>query len=328
MMMKLGLPYQGSKRKISYELMVFMIEDHKKVFGKSPKYFHDIFGGGASMSLEAIQTKGIERVFYNELNTGVVELLKDVVNTGVDGKYYEWIDRKTFHAHKNKDNWLGGFCKVIWSFGNNQKHYSFGKDREQVKQLLHSLIVDGWHQSLVEVNRLFNTTITNSPRNCLFDVETIQVRRKRIIKELRQETGQRIALENLEAVEQLERLANIPNLDRLNISNLSYSDVVINTPIDETIVYLDPPYKNTRGYQSEFNSDELKKFIKKSVYNLYVSEYQNTYDLPLVFELFTKSTFGNTNNKRAIEKVYKYERKNRDNKKVVEGVYQQERKEG
>lgn len=62
------LPYMGSKQNIAYSLMLAMVQKKPKA-----KYFFDIFGGGAAMSLMAKQF-GL-KVFYTEKSAGIVNLL-------------------------------------------------------------------------------------------------------------------------------------------------------------------------------------------------------------------------------------------------------------
>lgn len=68
--MELGIPYMGSKRKLSKTIIDYILIHNPNV-----KYIYDLFGGGGSMSFEALQRKQIKKVFYNELNTGVTERL-------------------------------------------------------------------------------------------------------------------------------------------------------------------------------------------------------------------------------------------------------------
>ena len=82
-----------------------------------------------TISFEALQRTKIKHVTYNELNTGIVSLLKDIQKNGVTEKYYQWIDRETFLKHKNDDDWFGGLCKCVWSFGNKQHDYLFSKEK-------------------------------------------------------------------------------------------------------------------------------------------------------------------------------------------------------
>jgi len=70
---KLGIPYMGSKRRIAGKIVDKILLDNPNA-----KYVYDLFGGGGAISFEFLQRPQIEKVFYNELNTGVVSLLKDI----------------------------------------------------------------------------------------------------------------------------------------------------------------------------------------------------------------------------------------------------------
>jgi len=54
-------------------------------------------------------------------------------------------------------------------------------------------------------------------------------------------------LENLQSLQSLERLESLQSLQSLEIYNKSYEDIVLPEP-SECIIYLDPPYRWTRGY--------------------------------------------------------------------------------
>jgi len=95
---KLGLSYMGSKRILAKHIIDHILEKNPNC-----KYIYDLFGGGGAISFEAMQRKQIKKVFYNELNTGVVELLKDFFKNGITDKYYQWVDRETFFKNKNED---------------------------------------------------------------------------------------------------------------------------------------------------------------------------------------------------------------------------------
>ena len=136
MVKELGMPYMGSKRKLSSKIVDEILLRHPDC-----EYVYDLFGGGGAISFEFLQRKQIKKVVYNELNTGVVELLKDIKKNGITDKYYHWIDRKTFMINKDKDTWLGGFCKCIWSFGNDQRSYMYGKHVEENKKAGHEYCV-------------------------------------------------------------------------------------------------------------------------------------------------------------------------------------------
>ena len=66
-----GIPYMGSKRKLAKPIIDYIIANNPKA-----KHLYDLFGGGGTISFEALKRRQFQTVHYNELNTGVVELLK------------------------------------------------------------------------------------------------------------------------------------------------------------------------------------------------------------------------------------------------------------
>ena len=287
----------GSKRKLAPKILNKIMQDNPDT-----KYFYDLFGGGASVSLLAVQYPKLKKVFYNEFNTSIVLLLRDIRNNGVSAKYYEWIDRDTFKENVNEDTLLGGICKCFWSFGNIQKNYLFGKDIEDDKRLLHEIVVNQCKKSLKEFNNKFDVNIILDYESCLFGYEeSINDRRLRIMQQVKASMPQRMDLERLEQLQQLQQLEQ---LQQLHITNLSYEQVEITTPIDETIIYLDPPYKNTASYSKTIDFDKLEEYINKSPYKIYVSGYENTYDMIEVASFKHRSTLSPTANNEVEEKLY------------------------
>ena len=67
----MAIPYMGSKRKLAKPIIDYILANNPNT-----KYIYDLFGGGGAISFEALKRKKIKQVHYNELNTGVVELLK------------------------------------------------------------------------------------------------------------------------------------------------------------------------------------------------------------------------------------------------------------
>ena len=299
----LGIPYMGSKRQLAPKIVNKIMQDNPNT-----KFLYDLFGGGASVSLLAVQYPKLKNVFYNELNTGIVLLLKDIRVNGITDKYYEWIDRDTFMNNVKKDTLLGGICKCIWSFGNNQRGYLFGKDIENDKYLLHKIVVNQCEDSLKEFNNKFNVNINLDYEKCLFEYEeSINDRRSRIRKQIRVKMPQRVDLEQLQHLERLEhlkRLQQLPKLKQLKITNLSYEQVEITTPINETIIYLDPPYKNTAGYNKTIDFNKLQEYIDSSPHKIYLSGYENTYKMIEVASYKHRSTLSSTHNNEVVEKLY------------------------
>jgi site-specific DNA-adenine methylase len=286
--LKLGMPYMGGKRKLSKPIIDYIIAHNPNA-----KYFYDLFGGGGAISFEALQRSQFKEVNYNELNTGVVELLKKIRNEGVTEEFYQWVSRETFNKHKNDNDWFGGLLKTVWSFGNNQRSYLFGKDIEEPKRLMHEVLVNCCEKSAknlpFEIDMLiFNLATINERRLALRGMVS-----KRI--DLQQ-------LEQLQRLQQLQQLERLRALDNLIITNQSYINANITTPVNETVIYCDPPYKNTSKYEIDLDHNIFNEWVKNSPYKIYVSSYES--DLKCVLEMNHRSTLSATANNKAIEKLF------------------------
>ena len=278
----------GSKRKLSAKIVDKILSDNPNC-----KYVYDLFGGGGAISFEFLK-RGIT-TYYNELNTGVVELLKKIQNDGVTDEFYEWIDRDTFHKLKDEPIWKGGLVATCWSFGNNKnKGYLFSKANEEIKKPLHNIIVNKCPIAKEEFLKLSGITIDDS----LLIADTVNERRLVVMRYVKSEIG-RLDLEQLERLRQLQQLTQVQSLE---ITNLSYEKVIIDTPINETVIYLDPPYAGTAKYKCEIDHDVLDKFIASSPYKIYMSGYDM--DMPVVAEFSHRSTLSATANNKVIEKLF------------------------
>ena len=299
------IPYQGSKNSIAIKLLKKMLDEKPKA-----KYFVDLFGGGGSMSFTALQM-GL-KVIYNEKQTGLVNFIRyifDRVKTGEKGKYglfpndfYKFITREEFKKLKDEDSIKGQFARICYSFGNNQKDYLFG-DIEKTKHLAHNIVMFQCEEALKEFNLITQADIkisklsTWNERRIAFRT---QIRDRRQLAELEQLEQ----LERLEQLEQLERLQQLERLDNIQLFNLDYKDVIINTPPEETIVYLDPPYRNTAGYIEGLNYDELDDYFRGLPYLAFMSEYQTPFNS--ILEIKKVQLFNNSKVQKtyAIEKLF------------------------
>jgi site-specific DNA-adenine methylase len=281
---QVGMPYMGSKRKLANKIV-----DHILSENPNCQHIYDLFGGGGAISFEALQRPQIASVHYNELNTGVVALLQKIRTEGITKELYQWIGRDTFHAHKNDDNWFGGLCKIIWSFGNNQKDYLFSRQIEPYKKIYHKAIVENI-DTLPEMEQFITTYVKNvynidksislvMPTAQNYNTRRLQLRSQitaykndcRALQQL-QQLERLQQLQQLQQLEQLEELS-MPQYGSFHIYNESYHTVPITTPVETTVIYLDPPYQNTGSYQLEINYDDLLTYIKTSPYKIYVSSY-------------------------------------------------------
>ena len=290
----------GSKNKIAIDLLREMLKVKPKA-----KYFFDLFGGGGSMSFTASQI-GL-KTHYNELQTSLVKFIDYIFNMlekGFKGQYglfpddfYNFIDRDEFMKLKDEDSIKGQFARICYSFGNNQRSYLFG-DIEETKHLAHNIVMFRCEKSLKELNNLLNTDIKTS------NLPTWNGRRLDFMKQILDRKYKE--LEQLESLERLQNLESLIRLERLHpiftTSNLSYKNVKINTPIDESIIYLDPPYRNTEKYieGKDFNYKELDEWFLDNKYTCFMSEYNAPHKV--IFEIDKFSLF---NNLKETKKVVK-----------------------
>lgn len=321
------MPYMGGKRKLSKQIVDHILESHPNT-----TYVYDLFGGGGAISLEFAQRQQIETVFYNDLNAGVVALFEKILRDGVTQEMYQWVSRETFFAHKNDDDWFGGLCKIIWSFGNNQSSYMFPPDIEPYKKAFHELVVEGV-DTLAYMSQFCNDYVKSKygvDEELVLELpagNTINERRLNMRQQLRsfekrcrnvqqleqlQQLRQLRQLEQLQQLEQLERLQQLQQLERLErlnldgkikFSNQSAFGIILNTPIDKTIVYLDPPYKGTTKYQEMVCYDELSRFIASTPYIVYMSGYESD-NMNCVLEMPHNTALAKARNTPVVEKLF------------------------
>lgn len=314
----LGMPYMGSKRKLSKQIIDHILEAHPNT-----KYVYDLFGGGGAISLEFAQRQQIETVFYNDLNAGVVALFEKILRDGVTREMYQWVSPETFSAHKNDDDWFGGLCKIIWTFGNNQRSYMFPPDIEPYKKAFHELVVEG-ADTLAYMSQFCNDYVKSKygvDEELVLELpagNTINERRLNMRQQIGsfgkrcrnvQQLGQLQPLQQLQQLEGLERLERLERLQQLNtngrieFSNQSAFGIDLNTPIDKTIVYLDPPYKGTAKYQKMVCYDELSRFIASTPYIVYMSGYESDI-MNCVLEMPHNTTIAQARNTSVVEKLF------------------------
>jgi len=318
----LRIPYMGSKNSIAIMLFKRMLD-----LKPQAKYFVDLFGGGGSMAFTAHQI-GL-KVIYNEKQTSLVNFIKyifDRIKKGERGKYglfpddfYKFITREEFKKLKDEDSIKGQFARICYSFGNNQNSYLFG-DIEKTRHLAHNFVMFQCEDSLKEFNELHKVNFTlpisknwNERRmeykkdwvahmkikDCLNLEQLEQLQRLERLERLE-------LLQQLEQLQQLERLEQLEQLDNIKLLNLDYKDVIIDTPPEETIVYLDPPYRGTGKYieGKDINYEELDNYFRNSPYTCFMSEYNAPFES--VMEIEKRSLLNNSDyaKKYALEQLY------------------------
>ena len=115
---------------------------------------------------------------------------------------------------------------------------------------------------------------------------------------------------NVESLAQQENLLRSKNITASNISitSVSYDKIDLPDP-SETVIICDPPYRNTQGYQVDFDNDKFEQWCinrAREGYEVFVCEYniENT----AFEEIWSKEVIncggGNKNQKKSVEKLY------------------------
>ena len=228
----IGLPYQGSKKKISKKI----VEIIKQNFG-TDKPIYDIFGGGGAITAECV-LNGLE-VHYNDLDKDITNAFGRVISQDREWIKTLIISREEFFEIKDKGNkTTDDFLKLLVnSFGNNKNTYLYSKGISDLKYNLAKEIIEkhdvfGGYKQTETYKK-----VTSGSEWDWFNAKP------EIHKQL----------------EQLPRLQHFDRLQKVNkikATNKSYHDF---SEVSGAILYLDPPYERTNqdSYINSFDSQEF-----------------------------------------------------------------------
>ena len=234
----IGLPYQGSKKKISKKI----IEIIKQNFG-TDKPIYDIFGGGGAITAECI-LNGLE-VHYNDLDKDITNAFERVISQDRDWIKTLIISRTEFTEIKDKENkTTDDFLKLLVnSFGNDKKSYLYSKGVSDLKYNL--------AKEIIEKHDVFSGyTQTETYKRSIVKLQQLeQLERRQRLQQLEQ-------LQQLQQLQQLEQFQRLQQLDEVKATNKSYHDF---SEVSGAILYLDPPYEGShqKGYINSFDSQEF-----------------------------------------------------------------------
>ena len=219
----IGLPYQGSKKKISKKI----IEIIKQNFGID-KPIYDIFGGGGAITAECM-LNGLE-VHYNDLDKDITDMFQRVISQDREWIKTLIVSRDEFFKIRDKENKTvdDELKLLVNSFGNNKRSYLYSAEWADVKYNLAIEIINKY-----DVFSGYKQTDT--------------------YKNAKRQYDEHKQLERLQQLERLEQIERLQQLQQLEPTNLSYEAF---SYIEGAIFYLDPPYENTthETYKGDFNS--------------------------------------------------------------------------
>lgn len=272
----IGLPYQGSKKKISKKI----VEIIKQNFG-TDKPIYDIFGGGGAITAECI-LNGLE-VRYNDLDLVITDMFQRVLSTDREFLKTLIVSRDEFFKIRDKENkTIDDELKLLVnSFGNNRKGYLYSKELSDLKYNLAAEIVKKH-----DVFSGYRKTDTYKNAYRPFDIG----------KEKKHQV-----LQQLQRLQQLEQLQRLQQLEQLEVTNLDYTAF---SDVESAIFYLDPPYENTvlKGYSiSEFDSQSFydwayemskKNIVLISSYEISDERFECVYEFKKARSTFSRGSRG------------------------------------
>ena len=233
----IGLPYQGSKKKISKKI----IEIIKQNFG-TDKPIYDIFGGGGAITAECI-LNGLE-VYYNDLDKGITNAFERVISQDREWIKTLIVSREEFFEIKDKENkTTDDFLKLLLnSFGNGMKTFVYSKEISDLKYNLAKEIIEK-HDVFVgyKQTETYNKVISGAEWNW-FNEKKVQL------------------LEQLQRLGRVEQLQKLQQLGEVKATNKSYHDF---GEVSGAILYLDPPYEGTT--HDGYNGKKQKRIVKPEV---------------------------------------------------------------
>lgn len=279
-MAKYGIPYMGSKDKIAELICKFI---------PPAENFYDLFGGGFAIThcMSMFKNK-FKHLHYNELEKTTVDFIQDILN----GKYNkdvfkpEFIDREMFFKNKNKC----AYTRIIWSFGNNQKNYIFGKHIENEKKSLHNAVVFEKFDDLATKILGFNAFKSG-----------LSIYQKRLL------IKQNLKKYNLQELQSLQRLNGLQQLELIKIKNCitltsqSYNEVKIKP---NSIIYCDPPYISTAKYLSSFDHKKFYDWALNHKYPVFISEYRMPKEFDVALSITKNTNLSGGSTKTLPEKLF------------------------
>ena len=286
----IGLPYQGSKKKISKKI----VEIIKQNFGTT-KPIYDIFGGGGEITAECI-LNGLE-VHYNDLDKDITNAFERVISQDREWIKTLIIPRDEFFEIKAKENkTTDDFLKLlINSFGNAKASYMYNKEISDLKYNLAKEIIEKH-----DVFSGYKQTETYKKVTSGLDWNWFNAKLEKN-KTLQQ-------LQQLVQLQQLQQLERLQQLDELKATNKNYQEF---SKVSGAILYLDPPYEGSyqEGYINSFDSQEFYNWaFEMSKSNIVIiSSYSisdERFEVVYSFDKARSCLQGGTSNKSKNEKLF------------------------
>ena len=103
-----------------------------------------------------------------------------------------------------------GYVLTIWSFGNSQRTYMFGKDIEDEKRALHNALINNDYSGITNGFMASNKVLK-------LDYRTAPHKRLMFMREYKAYIKNAAQIQNLERIEQLQQFTAIERLKNVNM---------------------------------------------------------------------------------------------------------------
>ena len=292
--MNYGIPYKGSKNKIAESIIAQL---------PSAKHFYDLFGGGGAMTHCALLSGKYKYVHYNEFNPLVFKAFKMAIN-GEFKDENRWISREDFEKLKDSDPYVA----CCYSFGNNFKTYAYNKEREPFKKAVHYSIFFNDNSLLKEYIDLSNFNYSsNNIKERRLEFQrflTVLLNENKLDKNICEYfcCSNNVVSHITQSLQRLERLQSLESINNgVLLSNLSYEEVPIES---DSVIYCDPPYKDTNTYLDDFDHEKFYSWLRSLKQQVFISEYQMPSDFYEVFSIKKRVLINDKLNTQKLEKLF------------------------
>lgn len=289
----IGLPYQGSKKKISRQI----VEIIKENFGTDKKVY-DLFGGGGAMSCELL-LQGYD-VVYNEIKTDVYEMFKKSLELTEDEIKTFILSRDEFfeiRAKKVKSP-IDNLKLLINSFGNDRDSYLYSVEKSELKYKVALEILE----KEKDWRKYKQTDVYKSHVGRLINIERLQ---------------QLQALERLVQLSRVKKIGEVKSVNRLGHLETHNKDYRAFSHVEGAILYLDPPYENTSGYvtvkSDAVSKDEIeraRKILKTRPKGTKLRKGTKVYSINDNGRVYVRETSNGFNSKIFYDWAYEMSKKN------------------
>ena len=214
---------------------------------------------------------------YKSYVANDVTLIPHLFKEAISGKYHNetrWISREDYKQMKDKDLYV----RFSWSFGNNGISYLYSREIEPYKRACHYAVVFDDFGPLSELC----PEVWRAAQLALRGQTNLRTRRllfgPAIVKRLKELRDPSLIDKNPLYASCHKRsrpdatyLQSLERLQSLEIITGDYRGIEIR-PGD--IIYCDPPYKDTAGYnKSDFDHEAFYDWVEAQPVPVFVSEY-------------------------------------------------------